>query len=328
MNECKCEGCVKENETKITNAIKLIKTALKERKFSNSNLANVSSLSDLICDFEIMDLQDKNDKLESKICNQNTEIKKLKEEIEKFNTIIKHQQEQIDSLVQDNNNLHTENCEMTLAINDKDKEIEDLKENIDNLICNNSHLKTTNNRNVKEFTKIIELKDNEIEKIKESCKFFEDKANDLQKCLTTINHEDRRDYSGIFSRLKIIIQECESKVEQQAKIIKLKDNEIKDLKSYNELSTEKRNTAERQYENKYKVYDSKIKELDEKIVSLENELMYECADKEIIIANIEKCFRGYTQQLHFLDLYRKNSLYHLEELNKFTTSLNIKVDIT
>jgi chromosome segregation ATPase len=139
---------------------------------------------------------------------------------------------------------------------------------------------------------------------------------DLKNWVDGLKHNEET----IKHKLTKEVNDLKQRVDGQCTTIRLKDEEIDNLKYNVKFSVEKRHNADRQYEDKYKAYDSKIKELDEKIVSLQNELTHERNYKEILIENMEKCFKGCKEQLHFLDLYKKNSLYYLEELNKFTTN--------
>lgn len=257
MNNYKNE---KNLEIECQKAYEILKEALKNKKLNDTNIVQKKNFSEIVNMFELMDLNMNNCKSEKAIELLNTIINKLKKSNEEKQTEIK-------GLVQECNELYTENQEMIIAINDKDNQIHDLRNHVDNL----------KHDNVNYRTRIHELGTN---------------SHDLIE-----------------------------KIEELNRTIALKNNEIKELKDYNNLSIEKRHTS-----NKYN--DSKIKQLEQKIHTLNQELIHERNYKEILIQKIDECFKGCTEQFVFLDLHRKNSLYYLEELKKLTTSVKIKEIVT
>ena len=117
MNNYKNE---KNLEIECQKAYEILKEALKNKKINDSTIIEKNKFCSVLDMFEVMDLQNKNCKLEKAINILNTEIDKLKKINDETQTEIK-------GLVRECNELYTENQEMLVAIDLKDKEILELK---------------------------------------------------------------------------------------------------------------------------------------------------------------------------------------------------------
>lgn len=129
MNNYKNE---KNLEIECQKAYEILKEALKNKKINDSTIIEKNKFCSVLDMFEIMDLQNKNCKLEKAINILNTEIDKLKKINDETQTEIK-------GLVRECNELYTENQEMLVAIDLKDKEILELKNKRHNYTLSNLH---------------------------------------------------------------------------------------------------------------------------------------------------------------------------------------------
>lgn len=129
MNNYKNE---KNLEIECQKAYEILKEALKNKKLNDSTIIEKNKFCSVLDMFEVMDLQNKNCKLEKAINILNTEIDKLKKINDETQTEIK-------GLVRECNELYTENQEMLVAIDLKDKEILELKNKRHNYTLSNLH---------------------------------------------------------------------------------------------------------------------------------------------------------------------------------------------
>lgn len=129
MNNYKNE---KNLEIECQKAYEILKEALKNKKINDSTIIEKNKFCSVLDMFEVMDLQNKNCKLEKAINILNTEIDKLKKINDETQTEIK-------GLVRECNELYTENQEMLVAIDLKDKEILELKNKRHNYTLSNLH---------------------------------------------------------------------------------------------------------------------------------------------------------------------------------------------
>lgn len=165
----------KNLEIECQKAYKILKEALKNKKLNDSTIIENNKFNSVLDMFELMDLKNKYDKSEKAIELLSTGIDKLRK-------INDEKRIEIKGLIRECNDLYTENQEMLVAIDLKDKEILELKNKRHNYTLSNLHYQKKIDKLERENKSLKESLNHEInykESLIHNTKMYEDNYKNL-----------------------------------------------------------------------------------------------------------------------------------------------------